>query len=267
MERINASGTRRLLFPTFLSIFWTTICDLREFLIEHDTPARRIWCADVLAELRAVVNDKVAKSSELLDGIMLHIQPALESLPSEILSMGWYRDPAIPLTTRYISDFRLTLDFPRDVLAALGQGAADTITTDADSAIDTHRVAVLDVAYLLHWRNRNAASETISVDENVVAELCLYRVRVETFDASRAFISEFQLALALREYAPVEIILNASGVQDTNVSFALLLLGEWWEDLPAITICNPPKGLSVDKGIVVSREDATGVLRSMLLCQ
>jgi hypothetical protein len=39
--------------------------------------------------------------------------------------------------------------------------------------------------------------------------------------------SEAQLALALREYAPVEILFNASGVQDSNVLFALLLLGEW----------------------------------------
>jgi hypothetical protein len=267
MEQLNASSSFALLFPTFLGIFWTTVRDLRELLYERDTPERRVWCADVLAELRTVINDRVGTYTDLFDAIMLHLQPVLETLPEDLLAQGWYRDPSIPLTTMYTSKFRLVLDFPRHVLEALENGARKSLESGERLCGAAHRVAVLDIAYLLRWRNKNPSTQAVPLDPELTKELARSRIDVAVFDSSKYFISEAQLALALREYAPVEILFNASGVQDSNVLFALLLLGEWWEDLPAITVCNAPAGLQLEKNIVVSRETPAETLRAMILCQ
>jgi GT2 family glycosyltransferase len=267
MEQLNASGSFQLLFPTFLGIFWTTVRDLRELLYERDTPERRVWCSDVLAELRMVINDRVGTYHDLFDAIMLHLQPVLETLPDELLSSGWYRDPTIPLTTMYTSKFRLVLDFPRHVLEALENGARKSLESGEQLCGAPHRVAVLDLAYLLRWRNKNPLTTAVPIDSELTKELARCRIDVAVFDSSKYFISEAQLALALREYAPVEIIFNATGVQDSNVLFALLLLGEWWDDLPAITVCNAPAGLQLEKNIVISRETPAETLRAMMVCQ
>lgn len=255
IEELASAGSASLAFTSLLNIFWTVVQDLREFLAVESSPARCAWVVDALAALRLSLQQvgEYLPSTVVL-ALERHLSEPLKALPSELVSTSLLpRDPSKsqnPMFERCFSHFAAVLRFPPELAEALGAGALRSVTPRDPT--EAHRVCVIDLEFLLHWRTgaerpRDAllgaqSTRALSVPSTLCADSA-QQIDCAVFDWEMPVWDECQLPAALKGYDPHQILLVARESHREQVYQGLLLLAEMLGRPVPITVTDFHAGL------------------------